>query len=162
MYTYCSPSTQSYDSTRSSQATRVHFHCMREYIIKWKQCIAQLIIIMVRVAIKGNSLAYALWLPVYHRNPCSVFWCSGVWLIAVNLISWWHCYHFVHGLCFSNNGLNKLPMNSYLHAILRIINRGVSSLATDFPCGVWGRGLITCLLHDCPIFGQHFKMRVGM
>ena len=43
----------------------------------------------------------------------------------------------VHGRCFSNNGLNKLPWTSYLHAILRIISRGVSGLATDSPCGVW-------------------------
>ena len=50
----------------------------------------------------------------------------------------------------------------HLHAILRIISRGVSGLATDSPCGVWGRGRTTCLLHDCPLFGSHFKMRVGM
>ena len=50
----------------------------------------------------------------------------------------------------------------HLHAILRIINRGVSGLATDFPCGVWGCGWITCLLHDSPLFGSHFKMRIGM
>ena len=68
----------------------------------------------------------------------------------------------VHGLCFSNNGLNKLPWTSYLHAILRTIGRGVSDLATDSPCGVWGRGWTTCLLHDSPLFGSHFKMRVGM
>ena len=62
---------------------------------------------------------------------------------------------FVHGLCFSNNGLNKLPWISYLHAILRIISRGVSGLATDSPCGVWGRGWTTCLLDDSSV---HFKM----
>ena len=28
----------------------------------------------------------------------------------------------------------------HLHAILRIINRGVLGLATDSPCGDWGRG----------------------
>ena len=49
-----------------------------------------------------------------------------------------------------------------LHAILRIISRGVSGLATDSPCGVWGRGWTTCLLHDSPLFHSHFKMRVGM
>ena len=49
----------------------------------------------------------------------------------------------------------------HLHAILRII-RGVSGLATDSPCGVWGRGWTTCLLHDSPLFSSHFKMRVGM
>ena len=50
----------------------------------------------------------------------------------------------------------------HLHVILRIISRGVSGLATDSPCGVWGRGRTTCLLHDSPLFGSHFKMRVGM
>ena len=69
---------------------------------------------------------------------------------------------FVHGLCFSNNGLNKLPWTSYLHAILRIICRGDSGLTTDSPCGVWFRGWTTCLLHDNPLFGPHLKMRVGM
>ena len=50
----------------------------------------------------------------------------------------------------------------HLHAILRIITRGVSGLATDSPCCVWGRGWTTCLLHDGPLFGSHFKMRVGV
>ena len=43
-----------------------------------------------------------------------------------------------------------------LHAILRIISRGVSGLATDSPCGVWGRGWTTCLLHDSP-FSAHIS-----
>ena len=51
---------------------------------------------------------------------------------------------------------------SHLHAILRIISRGVSGLATDSPCGVWGRGWTICFLHNSPLFGSHFKMRVGM
>ena len=57
----------------------------------------------------------------------------------------WTCCHWPH-----------------LHAILRIISRSVSGLATDSSCGVWGRGWTTCLLHDSPLFGSHFKMRVGM
>ena len=39
---------------------------------------------------------------------------------------------------FSNNGLNKLPWTPYLHAILRIISRGVSCLATDSRWGLLG------------------------
>ena len=45
----------------------------------------------------------------------------------------------------------------HLHAILRIISRGVSGLATDSPCGVWGRGWTTCLLHDSPLFWLTFQ-----
>ena len=40
--------------------------------------------------------------------------------------------------------------------------QGCSGLATDSPRGVWGRGWTACLLHDSPLFGSHFKMRVGM
>ena len=34
-----------------------------------------------------------------------------------------------------------------------IFCRGVSGFATDCPCGVWCRGLTTCLLHVGPPFG---------
>ena len=36
----------------------------------------------------------------------------------------------------------------HLHAILRIISWGISGLATDSPCGVWGRGwtLASCMI----------------
>ena len=35
-----------------------------------------------------------------------------------------------------------------------IFCRGVSGYATDYPCGVWCRGLTTCLLHVGPPFGN--------
>ena len=35
-----------------------------------------------------------------------------------------------------------------------IFRRGVSGFATDCPCGVWCRGLTTCLLHVGPPFGN--------
>ena len=41
----------------------------------------------------------------------------------------------------------------HFHAILRIISRGVSGLATDSPCGVWGRGWTTCHL---PVHSENF------
>ena len=47
---------------------------------------------------------------------------------------------------------------AHLHALLRIIGRGVSGLGTDSPCGVWGHGWTTCLLHHSPLFGSHFKI----
>ena len=37
-----------------------------------------------------------------------------------------------------------------------IFCRGVSGFATDCPCGVWCRGLTTCLLH----VGPHFENRI--
>ena len=59
---------------------------------------------------------------------------------AVSIFNHLPMMFFVHGLCFSNDGLNKLPWTLYLHAILRIISRDVSGLVSDSPCSVWGRG----------------------
>ena len=44
----------------------------------------------------------------------------------------------------------------HLHAIIRIVSRGVSGLATDSPCGIWGCGWTTCLLHD-----SHFSAHIS-
>ena len=37
-----------------------------------------------------------------------------------------------------------------------IFGMGVSGFATNCPCDVWCRGLITCLLHVAPPFGNRF------
>ena len=42
-----------------------------------------------------------------------------------------------------------------------IFCRGVSGFATDCPCGVWCRGLTSCLLHVGPPFGSNFKQQLG-
>ena len=43
-----------------------------------------------------------------------------------------------------------------------IFCRGVSGFATDCPCGVWCRGLTTCLLHVGPPFGNRIlKQQLG-
>ena len=36
----------------------------------------------------------------------------------------------------------------------RIFYRGVPGFATDYPCGVWCRGLTTCLRYVGPFFGN--------
>ena len=36
----------------------------------------------------------------------------------------------------------------------RVFYRGVPGFATDCPCGVWWRGLTTCLLYVGPLFGN--------
>ena len=38
----------------------------------------------------------------------------------------------------------------------RIFYRGVSGFTTEWPCGVWCRGLTTCLLYVCHFFGIDF------
>ena len=78
--------------------------------------------------------------PIFNHLP-RMFFCTD---FAFQITDWTCC----HG--------------PHLHAILRIISRGVSGLATDSHCGVYGRGWTTCLLHDNPLIGSHFKTRVGM
>ena len=112
---------------------------------------------------------------------------DGLWWPALpgHWLSYTGCWHSLLvmywllclGCCFIFNHLPRMFLSTdfafwitdwtcchgpHLHAILRIISRGVSGLATDSPCGVWDRGWTTCLLHDSPLFGSHFKMRVGM
>ena len=110
-----------------------------------------------------------LWWPALPGHWLSY---TGCWL-SLLVMYWLLCL----GYCFYFNHLHMMFLSTdfafritdwtschgpHLHAILRIISRGVSGLATDSPCGVWGRGWTTCLLDDSPLFGSHFKMRVGM
>ena len=110
-----------------------------------------------------------LWWPALPGHWLSY---TGCWL-SLLIMYWLLCL----GCCFYFNHLPRMFLSTdfafritnwtcchgpHLHAILRIISRGVSGLATDSPCGVWSRGWTTCLLHDSPLFGSHFKMRVGM
>ena len=105
----------------------------------------------------------------FPGNGCPVPDVDSVCLLCVDLCLGC-CFYFrpppwnvfVHGLCFSNGELNGLPWTSWLHAMLGMGGGDVSGLATDSPCGVWGRGWTTCLLRDRPLFGSHFGMGVGV
>ena len=63
---------------------------------------------------------------------------------------WFFCPRTI----FTKNSLDMLPRTPSiwdLHTILRIISIGVPSLATDSPCGIWGRGWTAWLLYDGPL-----------
>ena len=56
-----------------------------------------------------------------------------------------------------NIGLNMFPLDSFmscLHSLLMIFYRGVPGFVTDFPGGVWCRGLTTCPLYVGPLFAN--------
>ena len=58
-----------------------------------------------------------------------------------------------------NFGLNMLHSDSFVSSLdswqgYSIMYRGVPGSATDFPCGVWCRGLTTSLLYVGPLFGN--------
>ena len=117
----------------------------------------------------------AIWSPGVERTKATLpLWASNenvdyLCLLCIDFYVWYAVSIFNHlprmflstGLAFRITDWTCCH-GTHLHAILRIISRGVSGLATDSPCGVWGRGWTTCLLHDSPLFGSHFKMRVGM
>ena len=123
----------------------------------------------------NNNLKYQFWIHGYickKVTPCNTtnhIICDNLCLLCIEFYVWDAVsifnhlprMFFFHGLCFRITDWTCC-YGPYLHAILRIISRGVSGLATDSPCGVWGHGWTICLLHDSPLFGSHFKMRVGM
>ena len=101
------------------------------------------------------------------------------WASKAENVSIWWCHH---GICFKHFDTrylvfyNTSPPRMFLSLDLLweyriqhgtngplyvtssystwIFCRGVSGFATDCPCGVWCRGLTTCLLHVCPPFGN--------
>ena len=109
------------------------------------------IIVCPESPLKHTRKIIIIWLGHYiyvYMYICRCFYMYIYMFLSINFafrITDWTCCHGPH-----------------LHAILRIISRVFSGLATDSPCSVWGRGWTTCLLHDSPLFGSHFKMRVGM
>ena len=102
--------------------------------------------------------------------------CTGYWLYKLSM-KWLMCWtlflHISNSLgCFwprtiftKKDVLDKLPRTSStwdLRTILKINSREVPGLATDSPCGVWGRGWTTCLLYDGPLLGLGFYLSVGV
>ena len=61
---------------------------------------------------------------------------------------------FVAGIDLPHQGVVVDSHNVTSSYSTWIFCRGVSGFATDCPCGVWCRGLTTCLLHVGPPFGN--------
>ena len=83
--------------------------------------------------IVGGSTRYLVF---YNTSPPRMF-------LSLDLL--WEC-RIQHGA----NG----PLYVTSSYSTWIFCRGVSGFATDCPCGVWCRGLTTCLLHVGPPFGN--------
>ena len=83
----------------------------------------------------GKTLWYYVF-GVLHRSPPRMF-------LPLHLLSE---LRIQHGAIWS-----LYVTFSYL---IWIFCRGVSGFATDCPCGVWCRGLTTCVLHAGPPFGN--------
>ena len=147
----------------------ISLSCRSVYIYKYNCVFESLILDVTCNYVSADGERDGLWWSALPGHWLSY---TGCWQ-SLLVMYWLLCL----GCCFYFNHLPRMFLSTdlafritdwtcchgpHLHAILRIISRGVSGLATDSPCGIWGRGWTTCLLHDSPLFGSHFEMRVGM
>ena len=96
-----------------------------------------------------------LWPLVYVLNNTLILgiWCSTIPHLPGCFCPW---------TFFENIGFNTMLTDVTSSYSTWIFCRGVSGFATDCPCGVWCRGLTTCLLHVGPPFGNRiFKKQLG-
>ena len=92
-----------------------------------------------------NLILGCLWLLIHFDTRYLVFYNTSPPRMFLSLDLLWE-YRIQHG---ANGPLYVTSSYSTL-----IFCRGVSGFATDYPCGVWCRGIITCLLHVGPPFGN--------
>ena len=76
------------------------------------------------------------YLEFYNTSPPRMF-------LSLDLLWEYQIQHGANGLLYVTSSYSTW-----------IFCRGVSGFATDCPCGVWCRGLTTCLLHVGPPFGN--------
>ena len=133
------------------------------YIYKYINCVFRSLISDVTCNFVSAVVVCPSWVLVVPYRMLTIFACYVLifmfWMLFFILTTSLWC--FVHGFYFRITDWTCCH-GPHLHAMLRIISRDVSGLAADSPCGVWGRGCTTCLLHDSPLFGWYFKLRVGM
>ena len=98
-------------------------------------------------------VAFGICLKQYFDTRYLVFYNTSPPRMFLSLDFLWE-YRIQHG---ANGPLYVTPSYSTW-----ICCRGVSGFATDCPCGVWCRGLTTCLLHVGPPFGNRIlKQQLG-
>ena len=91
--------------------------------------------LLLLVLVLNNILILGIWCSTIPHLPGCFFFLDLLWE-----------YRIQHGA----NG----PLYVTSSYSTWIFCRGVSGFATDCPCGVWCRGLTTCLLHVGPHFGN--------
>ena len=93
-----------------------------------------------------------LWLLAFVLDNTLIL---GIWCSTIPHLPWCFCpWTFFRHIVFNMGAIGPLCVTS--SSSTWIFCRGVSGFATDFPCDVLCRGLITCLLHVGPPFGNRF------
>ena len=98
----------------------------------------------------NSRILGCLWTSVFVSNNILTL---GIWRSAISHLPGCFC----HRTFFQNIRFNMVPSDPFMsHSYSTwIFCRGVvSGFAIDCPCGVWCRGLTTCLLHVGPPFGN--------
>ena len=95
--------------------------------------------------------------------------CTGCWLCLLSMkllmgeTPFLHIFTPLGCFCsrtiFTKNNLDMLPIWD-LHTILKTTSIGVPSLATDSPCGIWGRGWTAPAWWST--FSSNFELSVGV
>ena len=92
----------------------------------------------------NNILILGRYMVFYNTSPPRMF-------LSLDLLWEYRIQHGAYGPLYVTSSYSTW-----------IFCRGVSGFATDCPCGVWCRGLTTCLLHVGPTFGNRiFKQQLG-
>ena len=97
---------------------------------------------------RPEALCCVFGLPIVSCSLALGIWCSTIphlpgCFLSLDLLWEYRIQHGVNGPLYVTSSYSSW-----------IFCRGVSGFATDCPCGVWCRGLITCLLHVGPPFGN--------
>ena len=112
--------------------------CIRSYI--QREChsvLAKLHPITFYRGVRGSwTKCHFLYLVFYNSSPPRMF-------LSLDLLWEYRIQHGANGHLYVTSSYSTW-----------IFCRGVSGFATDCPCGVWCRGLTTCLLHVGPPFGN--------
>ena len=100
---------------------------------------------------ENSLIPGCLWLLVIVVNNTLILgiWCSTIPHLPVSVCPW---TFFLSEHRIQHGAIGPLYVTSSYSTW--IFCRGVSGFATDCPCGVWCRGLTTCLLHVGPPFGN--------
>ena len=119
-------------------------------------------ILLNQLAVKITLAESFLWmhlhqfqyLYVYIFHPIG-FEGLAIMLVSVNMFNKLVLKSFIsRDVSATGTGLNMLLSVIRFMFSYRIFYKGVPGFATDWPCGAGCRGLTTCLLYVCPLFGN--------
>ena len=143
IYTYTRSVVQYWWSCTPSRSIGLFFFLGNELFLGWMTLFVFFGLPIVPCSLIRNLISVCLWPLVFVLNNILTL---SIWRSAICHLP--EC--FAPWTFFQNIG--PLYVTSSYSTL--IFYRGVSGFPNDSPCGVWYRGLTTCLLHVGPPFGN--------